>query len=414
MGILKMNGGYAGAFLAVFAVLLVAGGAVADASKSASENVLTLGAPALSGTQIVVPVTLTVRALKPSAVSFRVTYDAELFEFKGATRGAAATAANKYVEAYETAPGSINFMVWAFNSSEMDSGVVLTAAFSPNVPDMSANDLFLVGSNLSMSSPEGVSLTSQLLFFAPETVTVTAGSPNGVLVEWTAVPQAAEYVVLRSSSDDPSTVSATSDSLPASQLSFLDDSDEAVSSTSGECKRLYYWVAARSTEGMEGSLSESALWSPGTPGVPANVSASTESGALEMTWSAVADAAGYRVYRGVTKDSSAATAINQEFSASELSYSDGYMLAPSDSALGCFKSGTTYYYWVRAVGATGCESDFSASVSVRAQHVMESATASVVPGVSVPGGALGDLSVLALAGLGLAATRRVSRLRRSH
>jgi hypothetical protein len=86
--------------------------------------------------------------------------------------------------------------------------------------------------------------------------------------------------------------------------------------------------------------------SVGTLSVPGSVSASDGSFSNKVTvsWSGVTGAAGYRIYRGTTTDSSAATLIG---TSSTTSYDDTTVTA-----------GSVYNYWVKAYDASG-ESAFS-------------------------------------------------------
>jgi len=83
---------------------------------------------------------------------------------------------------------------------------------------------------------------------------------------------------------------------------------------------------------------------------PPSVTASdgTYADKVRVTWTAVADATRYDVYRSTTNASGTATFLGSS------------VTSPFDDSTG--DVGTVYYYWVRAVGPT-CTSAFSASDS---------------------------------------------------
>jgi hypothetical protein len=91
---------------------------------------------------------------------------------------------------------------------------------------------------------------------------------------------------------------------------------------------------------------------PATPSAPTGVRATAGNGQVSLTWSPVANAASYNVYRGTASggESLLATGIT----------------APSDTDSGLL-NGTTYYYTVTAVGPGGAESAKSAEVSATPQ-----------------------------------------------
>ncbi|MBQ3097439.1 MAG: hypothetical protein IJC66_04710, partial [Kiritimatiellae bacterium] len=102
----------------------------------------------------------------------------------------------------------------------------------------------------------------------------------------------------------------------------------------------------RSVRPVQGSVSAPT----NSVSVPTNVSATdgTSTANVTITWSAVAGATSYEIWRGTSNDSALATTIGTSTSTS---YSD-------TSAT----PGTTYYYWVKAVASVGV-SAFSSSDS---------------------------------------------------
>jgi len=383
-----------------------------DAVKSGLANTLTIGAPSATSRtdRISVPVTLNVRGLKPSLIIFGMDYDPNVIVFHSVTRGPAAVAAGKYAEANETALGSVSFIVWALNSEAMNSGLVLTATFDLALPGTRLERVFIEGTNPSMADVDGHAVAVRMVYFAPASVTVSAAQHEGVLVQWTAVAGASLYRVLRSESEDTATVESISDALPASTLSFVDDSAAATTPPSpGSCPSLFYWVVAQHQRGMEGTLSEPATWHPGSPVAPANVTVSSvDTGGALIEWSTVDGAAGYQVYRGLSDDLGLAAPISDWLPDSALSYLDEGV-SGGTCTVGCVNVCRTYYYWVRARSASGCEGAFSVVAPGRnLRQVFTKSPASVIPGLGIGRPVLGDLLVLGLAGAGLLAARRVA------
>jgi hypothetical protein len=394
----KSGGAFMVGVATACAALLLVINASADVVVGASTNTVVIGAPTATDSGVDVPVTLNVHGVGPSIVIFYMQFDASILKYVDVERGAAATGAGKYAEAYTPSPGLIKFIVFALNANEMDSGLLLTASFSyVSSADASTDDLLFAGGDLSMSSSAGVSLDSRILYFAPETVTVSGGSSSGALVEWSTVPGAAEYLVFRASENNPDSAEAISNLLDASQHSFEDVSEVATSS-GNDCMSLYYWVAARSKNGFEGTLSESALWSPGSPSAPdALTVASSDSNGVSLQWSAVDGATGYRVFRGITADSESAIAISDWLSADATTYLDENAVENSD-VLGCFHGGGTYYYWVKARNDKGCESILSASAAGEELTLSSKMVAASVTPRTFCGG-LGDVITIVVAGL---------------
>ena len=119
----------------------------------------------------------------------------------------------------------------------------------------------------------------------------------------------------------------------------------------------YYWVRYRldypPITSVYGTYTYSFLSDPSDVvtaflvAAPANVVASkgTSSTAVNLSWTASTGATGYTVWRNTTNSSSGATQIGSTTTAS---YSDTSATA-----------GTTYYYWIKAVGEDDDVSEFS-------------------------------------------------------
>lgn len=163
---------------------------------------------------------------------------------------------------------------------------------------------------------------------APGGVTATEGL-NSATVRWTAVTGASGYNVYRDGVAAP--VNGTT---PVSGTSFT-DADLAHGSHS-------YVVRAVSAQGVESGNSAAATMVLEAPAVPAGLTATAGNAQVSLTWTAVAGAANYVVYRDGTPIVVAGT---------QRSYVDTART-----------NGTTYSYTIAARDAAGNESARSALV----------------------------------------------------
>jgi hypothetical protein len=393
------------------------GTAFGSAAKNGSVDTLTIGAPVAGTTsrEILVPVTLNVHGREPSVITFQMTYDTSVLAFKAVTGGPAAQAAQKDAVANETKPGEILVIVWGFNTTEIDTGVILTATFELASANAELGEIFITGVNSAMADPGGDRVAVRMIYFAPATVTVSPQS-DGVVVQWSEVLGAAEYRVFRSETEDPEAADSISGWLPSTELLYLDDSVTVDPEDPDYCQNLFYWVVAANADDEEGTPSEPAGWNPGAPAAPETVAVTSISweGVL-VEWSAVDNAGSYQVYRGTSDDPNEAEAISEWLPASTVSHLDSEVIRGS-CTLGCADTCQTYYYWVRSESESGCEGTFS-SVAVGeglslVSSKMTPVSASVVPGAGLGREAFGDILLLGLAAGGLLAGRRLVSSRR--
>ena len=387
-------------------------------AKSGSVDTLMIGTPGAGTTlgEVSIPVTLNVHGLKPSLIVFKMVFDTDVLTFKTVARGEAATAAGKYAEAYEAAPGTVGFIVWALNTGVMDTGLVLTATFELVAPQTPLSQVFISGVNASMADEIGNPVAVRMIYFAPAAVTVSP-DPEGALVQWSEVPGAESYLVYQSESEDPTSADRISDTLSSSELSYVDDSVPTDPQDPDYCHLFYYWVAAENANNDEGTLSEPAAWNPGGPAAPETVAVSSinSAGAL-IDWLGVDGAAGYQVYRGSSDNPSEAESISEWLPAADGSYLDNQVVRGT-CALGCAETCQTYYYWVRARSESECEGTFSSVAVGRGLQLISGkerpSAASVMPaGFGLGHEALGDLLLLLFMGGGLLTARRFTSFRR--
>jgi len=178
---------------------------------------------------------------------------------------------------------------------------------------------------------------------APTGLTATAGNAQAAL-SWNAVSGAASYIVKRSTtSGGPYTNVATSVTTPSYTNTGL---------TNGTT--YYYVVSAvnatgESTNSAQVSVTPSGGSTPTVPAAPTGLTATAGNAQAALSWNAVSGATSYTVKRSTT---SGGPYTNVATNVTTLSYTNTGLT-----------NGTTYYYVVSAVNATG-ESTNSAQVSV--------------------------------------------------
>ena len=180
---------------------------------------------------------------------------------------------------------------------------------------------------------------------APQGVLASDGAyTNKVRVTWSAVSNAASYKVYRSTADAVTAAVYLCDSTAA----LADDPSVAVGTL------YYYWVVAINQAGFSAdSASDSGYASatvnaPATPtGLAATKGAYTDR--VRLSWTAVANATAYEIYRNPVNDSASATKLEPDAASSP--YDDASVAVD-----------TTYYYWVKAKNDAGA-SGFSAGDS---------------------------------------------------
>jgi fibronectin type 3 domain-containing protein len=158
---------------------------------------------------------------------------------------------------------------------------------------------------------------------APVSLRATAGTGQ-VLLKWLPVSNATTYDVFRSTS--AGTEAAWHSGVAG--LSYT-DSNLANGTT-------YYYKVRATSSGGSSSLSSEASATPNVPGTPMGLTATTASGDVMLTWSAVGTS--YAIYRGVTPG--AETLLDSGLTGN--AYTDAGLV-----------NGTTYYYKVEGLNAGG-------------------------------------------------------------
>ena len=157
-------------------------------------------------------------------------------------------------------------------------------------------------------------------------------SCTSVTVSWTASVGASSYEIWRNTVDD----SGTATQIGTDTASPFDDTTAVPGTT------YFYWVTASNECGTSGfSLSDTGSRDPSGTAAPTGVAASdgTSCTSVTVSWNAVAGATSYQIWRNTVNDSGTATQIGTDTA------------SPFDDTTAA--AGTTFFYWVRAVGPCG-------------------------------------------------------------
>jgi len=159
---------------------------------------------------------------------------------------------------------------------------------------------------------------------APIDVAASQGTfPHHTTVSWAAVTGAASYQVYRSTVDNFAVAKKLTGGVTGTDYS---------DTTAAGGVLHYYWVLGRNGSDI-GPASASVSGFTEMP-APGNVTATDETHHVQITWSAIATATSYQIFRSVTDDFGTATRIAAGITTTFF----------SDTTA---ESGITYYYWVR-------------------------------------------------------------------
>ena len=185
----------------------------------------------------------------------------------------------------------------------------------------------------------------------PETPTVAAQSEGAVSISWSAVAGATHYKLYRSETSEGSFDQIGGE---IAGTDYLDDSGLAANTSYD------YQLAACNGNGCSSrSSAVSATTAPERPEAPA-VAAQSE-GAVSISWSAVAGATYYKLYRSATSGGSFAQ-IGGDITGTD--YVDDSGLAAN----------TSYYYQLESCNGNGCSSRSSAVSATTAPETPETPT----------------------------------------
>lgn len=180
---------------------------------------------------------------------------------------------------------------------------------------------------------------------APKSVVVEAQGPNSIKISWGKVAGAIGYKVYRSASSSKSGFTNAIATINSdSTTSYIDKGLSA--------NTKYYYRVTAFDRNYESELSsydyDYTDEEVKAVSAPSSVNTAIHGvGHIEVTWSKVSDATGYKVYRSTSTDESSAVCVKELSDNSTLSYTDSGLSA-----------GTQYWYWVKAVKNSE-ESNFS-------------------------------------------------------
>ena len=171
----------------------------------------------------------------------------------------------------------------------------------------------------------------------PETPTATAQSESAISISWSAVAGATHYKLYRSETSEGSFAQIGGD---IAATDYVDDNDLAANTS------YYYKLAACSGSGC--SSRSSAVSATTAPERPSALTVETQSeGAISISWSAVAGATHYKLYRSATSEGSF-DQVGGEIAGTD--YVDDSGLAAN----------TSYDYQLESCNGNGCSSRSSA------------------------------------------------------
>ena len=161
----------------------------------------------------------------------------------------------------------------------------------------------------------------------PTSPLAQGATSTSINVLWSAAPGATSYNIYRSTTSGAETSIATG-IVPASYT----DSGLTTGTT------YYYKIAAVNSHGTS-ALSAETSCAPGIPGTVTGVTATPASGQVTLSWTAVAGASNYNIYRGTTSHAEGSNSIASPTGTTFV-----------DTGL---TNGTTYYYTVGAQNVAG-------------------------------------------------------------
>ncbi len=231
---------------------------VAPAKAAAKATLVAAGSLNDAGDAIEVRVLLSGHGTEPSTIALKLFFDSTqlAFEAGSVVAGSAAVDSGKYVYGNLSATGEATFLVYGVNFDTIADGELFRATFAllhPQAP----GGLLVGATNASVADVNGDGIGTNLVYFAPASVTASQDRSDGIAVSWSEVDGAVAYQVYRSASSDPSTAAALTDWGGSDTREYLDASEEALAAVGMQCSRvnrLYYWVRAVDASGEQGTL----------------------------------------------------------------------------------------------------------------------------------------------------------------
>ena len=227
-------------------------------------------------------------------------------------------------------PYNINFLVTYNATADGTYYIEVTSRFTDDLDDHTG-DYSLTVTALEAPLPD-----------APTGLTATPGNAQ-VSLSWTAVTDATEYLVYRAATPNGDLMRI------ASGTTITETTYTDTGLTNGTAYR--YAVRAVDSIGESADSDEVSTTPLGPLATPTGLTASSGDSHVSLSWTAVAGAAEYRVYRAATSTGALAR-IAADTTITEIAYTDTGLT-----------NGTVYRYVVRAVNGIGGESGNSNEVN---------------------------------------------------
>jgi len=275
-----------------------------------------------------------------------------------------ATAGDTQIDlAWTTVAGATEYRVYRGTTAGVSTAdLALTTVTSPSYTDLALTNgttyyYKVVAANLAGLSPASAEVNAKPLPplpGVPTSLSATAGDAQVTLL-WLAVAGATEYHIFRSTTSGVLTTGTPLDTVTTNTYTYTD-----AALTNGTI--YYYKVVAANLAGPGVASAEvSAKPLPPLPAAPTNVTTTPDNQSVTLTWSAVAGATEYNVYRGTAPN---VPAIGVPFAAAVKS-------APFiDNKV---TNNTTYYYKVTAANLAG-EGPASSEVNAKPGVLLSSVT----------------------------------------
>jgi hypothetical protein len=184
--------------------------------------------------------------------------------------------------------------------------------------------------NSSVQSAHSSSVTITTSVISPGNLRITASDGLSFSIAWDAVTGITDYIVYGSKTNDPST---------AEKTGSIKTNNATITLNSAECAYgtpVYIWVVAEKSS-VVSSFGSPLIYTPAAPSIPAPVVTLVQNdNSAVLTWTAVSNVTGYKVYTGTSSDSAQATL--SETLAGDTTTATVYAASP----------GIKYYVWVTA------------------------------------------------------------------
>ncbi|HCE43232.1 MAG TPA: hypothetical protein DET40_06770 [Lentisphaeria bacterium] len=239
------------------------------------------------------------------------------------------------------------------DASFLKYGVHVTNSETVNIDDPAA-DTYII-SLYANTAYAGLSLTAKYYLAQPPPPTMVTASdgtyPCAIIVSWKASAGAAGYEVWRSATASSSQAVNIAE---VSDISYIDVSNP-ISNPLSATATYYYFIKAKNAAGTSAYSANNSGYIARIPAAPATVTATKDTyfEKIAVTWSAVAGATSYLIYRnttGVFNESDLIATENYVSNYTTYTYDDYGDVDPDPNTN---IPNQKYYYWVKAKNGSG-------------------------------------------------------------